>query len=199
MDAAWQPSTGLAFASTDAVRVNVTSSQVDWLGNAGGGGARRVTLERFDGAVVGTFLFVQVTALPPFRYTASVDLGSIAPPLLPGSYYLRVFIDDTATRWESVEPILVGAAGDIGSIRTYTDNTFIQESDVFSSTSLAWVRIVGAPNENPVTWDLAQFLDGASAVGGPRGGFDNFRQTGNVYTFSIDIGNFPPLTNGWYF
>lgn len=198
LDQSWNPIPGLAVSPTSVLHVNVTSSLVDWQRNAGGGGALRVTLETFSGAVVRPFPFSQVTTVAPFRYTATVDLAPIGPALQPGWYYLRVFIDDIVTTWSSVEPILVGAAPDVGSIRTFTDDTFTQESDVFSLTSLVWVRIIGGPGGNADTWDLVHFLGGVSAVGGPRGGFDNFRRSGNVYTFSIDLGAFA-LTNGWFY
>ncbi len=185
--------TNLAFLDTETVRVNVTSTVVDWLGNAGGGGATDLLLLRYDGSTVMTVAFSQTNLGPTHVYSASIGLAPLT--LAPDAYFLRIFIDDTRNTFEATSEIFVGSAQP-HFIETYTDHTFAHPSDVFTSTSVVWVKVVGNPNGDGDRWDIADFLNGMSAVGGAQGGFANFRRAGDTYTFSIDLSRFG-LVNGW--
>ncbi len=192
----WAVQTNLTFQRTDMIRVNVTSAVVDWLGNAAGGGTRTVVLAHFDGTPVATALLTQVTTVAPFRYTASIDLSALA--IQPDWYYLRVVIDDTVNIFASGSVVQVGSLPAPHSIETYTDNTFTHASDVFTPTSVVWVTFVGVAGLDPDRWDIAEFLNGNSVVGGPNGGFANFQRFGATYTFSIDLSPWSlNLNNGW--
>ncbi len=191
----WTVRTDLTFLSTETVRVNVTSMLVDWTGNAGGAGARSLFVQRYDGSVTLTATFIQVAGGPPFVYTTSMALAPLA--LTPDWYYVRILIDDTTRTFEAISAIRVGSPG-VHLIETYTDDTFGHPSDVFTTTSVMWVRVIGNPDEGGDRWDIVEFVDGASAIGGAQGGFDNFRRVGDTYTFSIDLGQFPAaFASGW--
>ena len=192
----WTVRTDLAFASTETVRVNVSSIRVDWQANAGGGGAMDLDLQRYDGTVLWSESFAQVATGAVSLYTASIDLSLPAPAA--DWYYLRIFIDDTQTTFEAMSAIRVGAANSPHLIETYSDDTFSDASDVFTTSSRIWVRAVGNAGEDPDRWDLYEFIDASSMVNGPLDVFDDFSRNGNVYTFSIDLAQFPGSLFTWW-
>lgn len=191
----WTVRTSLAFSSTETVRVNVTSATVDVAASAGGGGALDLELQRYDGSVVTTAAFAQTATGVLSRYTVSIDLSAFVLP--PDSYFLGIFIDDTQATFEAMSAIRVDG-GSAHSIETYTDDTFQHPSDVFTTASTIWVRVVGDPGADGDRWDLAEFVDGNSRVTGPIGNFDNFASSGSVYTFSIDLSNWPGALPAWW-
>jgi len=196
MDASWAVRGNLSFTRFETVRVNVTSTVVDWNGNAGGAGARDLVLRRFDGTPMATALFTETQVGSAFVYTASIDLSALA--LEPDAYYLSIFIDDTQRVFSSTSVVYIGAPVAPHLLETFTDDTFAHPSDVFTPTSVVWVRAVGLAGGDPDVWDLSEYLDGASVVNGPRDGFDNFQRQGNVYTFSIDLARWTGnLREGW--
>ncbi len=187
-DASWNLRTSMAFAVGETIHVNVTSALVDWLGNAGGGGRRDLILLDYKGTTLTTTIFWQYApGTPgPSRYLGNLTLSG----LLPDWYYVRIRLDDTRQRFEARLGIVVGSPVAPHSIKTYTDSTFSQESQVFTTDSTVWVRIVADTNGDPDVWDIYDYQV-RSAVGGPRGGFSSFRRDINVYTFSIDLSSFP--------
>lgn len=180
----WTVRTSLTFLRTETVRVNVTSTLVDYA--AGGAGrTETLTLQRFDGVPVTTATFTESAGGPPFVYTASIDFSGLG--LEPDYYYLHVLIDDTSNTFEATSAILVGAPVAPHIIETYADNRFSTPSDVFTPTSTMWVKVLGLPGADTDQWDLARFVNAASVVNGPNANFDNFQRNGNTYTFSIDL------------
>ncbi len=192
----WAVQANLTFQRTDMIRVNVTSAVVDWLGHAAGGGTRNVVLAHFDGMPVATVLLTQVTTVAPFRYATSIDLSTLA--IQPDWYYLKVLIADTVNSFASGSVVQVGSLPAPHSIETYTDDTFTHPSDVFTPTSVVWVKFVGVAALDPDRWNLAEFLNGNSVVGGPNAGLPNFVRFGATYTFSVDLSPWSlNFTNGW--
>lgn len=191
----WTVRANLVFTSAETVRVNVSSATVDVIANAGGGGAVELNLQRYDGNVAASTVFTQATSGASSLYTASIDLSSLV--LTPDWYFLRIFIDDTQGTFEAISAIRVGP-GPVHSIETYSDDTFQHPSDVFTTTSTIWVRIVGEPGADQDRWDVYEFLDGNSRVNGPNANFDNFAAVGDVYTFSIDLSTWVGALPQWW-
>lgn len=188
--------TNLTFGVSEVLRVNVTSATVDWAGNAAGRGSRDLILQRFEGTPMATVSLTEVAGGPPFVYSASIDLSTLT--LVPDSYYLRIFIDDTVNTFEATSIVRLGVPAVAHLLETFTDDTFTQPSDMFTPTSTVWIRAVGLPAADPDRWDIGAYLNGASVVNGPNTNFANFQRAGTEYTFSIDLANWQlNFVQGW--
>lgn len=195
LDTDWTVRADLAFAATDTVRVNVSSLRVDVATNAGGGGAMDLELRAHDGTAIASTAFTQATSGGPSLYTGSIDLSTLG--LSADWYYLWIAIDDTVRTFEATSAIRVESNAAAHAIETFTDDTFTHSSDVFTTASRIWVRVVGNAGEDPDRWDIYEYVDADSPVNGPINNFDDFNRAGNVYTFSIDLAQFPGALLPW--